>query len=69
MGGGCVLSLFVELFLIRYGFIVIFRGAEVQIGDGKTTFPCLTDCVAEFSLRTLQVCNCLPSFLISLVIT
>jgi len=36
----------------------------VQIGNGKTTFPCLSDCVAEFNLKTLQVCNCLCCFLI-----
>jgi hypothetical protein len=49
----------------RCGFVVIFRGAEVQIGNGKTAFPCLNDCVAEFSLKTLQVCNWLPSCIIS----
>nr|CAD7261137.1 unnamed protein product [Timema shepardi] len=30
------------------------RGAETQIGDDKTVFPCLTTCEAEFSLKTLQ---------------
>nr|CAD7452682.1 unnamed protein product [Timema tahoe] len=33
---------------------ILVGGAETQIGDDKTVFPCLTTCEAEFSLKTLQ---------------
>ncbi|XP_067012881.2 uncharacterized protein [Anabrus simplex] len=32
----------------------VLRGTETQIGDGKTTFPCFSDCTSEFSLKTLK---------------
>lgn len=33
----------------------IKKSCEVALGEGKTDFPCLADCSAEFTLQTLQV--------------
>ncbi|KAG8281404.1 hypothetical protein J6590_059700 [Homalodisca vitripennis] len=32
----------------------VTRSTEVRIGDGHTTFPCLSDCGSHFSLNLLQ---------------
>ncbi|KAG8281403.1 hypothetical protein J6590_059697 [Homalodisca vitripennis] len=32
----------------------ILKSTEVRIGDGHTTFPCLSDCGSHFSLNLLQ---------------
>lgn len=34
------------------------RSVEIAFGEGKIDFPCLKECISEFSIQTLQVSLC-----------
>jgi hypothetical protein len=49
--------------MLKCSGLYLSRSAEVAIGNGQSTFPCLTNCTAEFSLKVLQVpCNICTGF-------